>query len=233
MYDLKRIIITYCAGLRSCVVFWNTSTQCAVLLLVCSDTFRLITPLPVASLLSALSTAYYYGSTFLLYCSDVNMVTCNILLLPWKSNHTEAPQDIYLTNHINMINVQWQDDYWFEPMLTSQKRKFLTKDPRSLDHSIGAQYVSGYRECCSYYEPLGGGLLGSASTGLGLLPEDPVSRLLSATSRLLLLSIKACRAASLLKPISMMSLRARSSTCAENTGMERTKRKRIDFSNNI
>lgn len=62
------------------------------------------------------------------------------------------------------------------------------------------------------YEPLSCGLLGSGTTEPGLPPEDPVSRLFSATSRLLLLSIRACRAASLLKPISMMSLRARSST---------------------
>lgn len=62
------------------------------------------------------------------------------------------------------------------------------------------------------YEPLDWGLLDSATTGPGLLPDDPVSRLFNATSRLLLLSISACRAASLLKPISMMSFNARSST---------------------
>ena len=63
--------------------------------------------------------------------------------------------------------------------------------------------------------PLGWNLLDSGSVGSALLPHEQVRRLLSATSRLLLLSISAWRAASLLKPISMMSLRARSSTWAQ------------------
>lgn len=58
--------------------------------------------------------------------------------------------------------------------------------------------------------PLGGGRDGS--TGAALAWVVPVSRELSAASMLLLLSSSACLAASLLKPISMISLRARSST---------------------
>lgn len=75
--------------------------------------------------------------------------------------------------------------------------------------------------CVSVYVPLYWGLLGSAITGPDLLPQVPVSRLFRATSRLLLLSIRACRAASLLKPISMMSLRARSSTYTQVMKTER------------
>lgn len=75
-------------------------------------------------------------------------------------------------------------------------------------------------ECICAYKPLGWGLWDSAATGLGLQPDDPVSRLFNAASRLLLLSIRACRAASLLKPISMMSLRARSSTCVQEKMMK-------------
>lgn len=85
--------------------------------------------------------------------------------------------------------------------------------------------------CACMYEPLDWGLLDSATTGPGLLPDDPVSRLFNATSRLLLLSISACRAASLLKPISMMSLNARSSTCTEEV-TERTHKRLHRDSNN-
>lgn len=74
--------------------------------------------------------------------------------------------------------------------------------------------------------PLGCSLLDSASTDPGLLAWEPVSRLFNATSRLLLLSIRACRAASLLKPISMMSLSARSSTYTDDTVREWTKNRR-------
>ncbi len=58
--------------------------------------------------------------------------------------------------------------------------------------------------------PRGGGRLCSVSAALGWFVL--VSRKLRATSRLLLLSNRACLAASRLKPISMMSLKARSST---------------------
>lgn len=80
----------------------------------------------------------------------------------------------------------------------------------------GLKVHLGLCVCVFVCIPLGCGLLDSAAAGPGLLPEDPVSRLFSATSRLLLLSIRACRAASLLKPISMMCLRARSSTYPTN-----------------
>lgn len=58
--------------------------------------------------------------------------------------------------------------------------------------------------------PRGGGRLCSVWAAWGWFVL--VSRKLRATSRLLLLSSRACLAASRLKPISMMSLKARSST---------------------
>lgn len=83
-----------------------------------------------------------------------------------------------------------------------------------------------YVRVCMYV-PLGWGFIDSATTGPGLLPEDPVKRLFSATSRLLLLSIRASRAASLLKPISMISLRARSSTYTQVDNIIRQNKKTV------